>query len=82
MADAKGATERFKAGEIGGLVPAMVEASDADATTGEIMGVLKDHLGGVRRTEPAGSVEDAGPSGCTQYDLNKGPRGWTNALFE
>jgi methylmalonyl-CoA mutase N-terminal domain/subunit len=45
MAEANRATERFKAGEVGGLVPAMVEASDADATTGEIMGVLKHHLG-------------------------------------
>jgi methylmalonyl-CoA mutase N-terminal domain/subunit len=45
MAEANRVTERFKAGEVGGLVPAMVEASDADATTGEIMGVLKQHLG-------------------------------------
>lgn len=45
MAEVHRATERFKAGEIGGLVPAMVEASDADATTGELMGVLKQHLG-------------------------------------
>lgn len=45
MAEIHRATERFKAGEIGGLVPAMVEASDADATTGELMGVLKQHLG-------------------------------------
>ncbi len=45
MAEVNRATERFKAGEIGGLVPAMVEASDADATTGELMGVLKQHVG-------------------------------------
>jgi methylmalonyl-CoA mutase N-terminal domain/subunit len=45
MAEVNRATERFKAGEIGGLVPAMLEASDADATTGELMGVLKQHLG-------------------------------------
>jgi methylmalonyl-CoA mutase, N-terminal domain len=45
MAEVNRATERFKAREIGGLVPAMLEASDADATTGELMGVLKQHLG-------------------------------------
>ena len=39
------AAERFAGGEIGGLMPAMIEASDADATTGELMGVLKKHLG-------------------------------------
>lgn len=45
MAGVHEATKRFMAGEVGGLVPAMVEASDADATTGELMGVLKQHLG-------------------------------------
>ena len=45
MAEVDRAVQRFMAGEIGGLVPAMVEASDADATTGELMGVLKKHLG-------------------------------------
>jgi methylmalonyl-CoA mutase N-terminal domain/subunit len=45
MAEVHQATERFKAGEVGGLIPAMVEASDADATTGELMAVLKQHLG-------------------------------------
>ena len=45
MAEVHRATERFKAGEVGGLIPAMVEASDADATTGELMAVLKQHLG-------------------------------------
>ena len=45
MADVHRAAERFKAGEVGGLLPAMVEASDADATTGELMAVLKEHLG-------------------------------------
>lgn len=45
MAEVNRATERFKAGESGALIPAMIEASDADATTGELMGVLKQHLG-------------------------------------
>ncbi|MCZ2111160.1 MAG: acyl-CoA mutase large subunit family protein, partial [Dehalococcoidia bacterium] len=45
MADLEQATVRFKGGEIGVLLPAMIEASDADATTGELMGVLKKHLG-------------------------------------
>ncbi|MFO1304510.1 MAG: acyl-CoA mutase large subunit family protein [Burkholderiales bacterium] len=45
MAEVHAATERFKAGAVGQLMPAMVEASDADATTGELMGVLKQHLG-------------------------------------
>ena len=45
MAEVHRAIERFKAGEAGGLIPAMVEASDADATTGELMGALKQHLG-------------------------------------
>ncbi len=39
------AAKRCAAGEIGGLMPAMIEASDADATTGELMGALKKHLG-------------------------------------
>ncbi len=39
------AARRFAAGEIGVLMPAMIEASDADATTGELMDVLKRHLG-------------------------------------
>ena len=45
MAEVDRAAARFKAGEIGVLLPAMIEASDADATTGELMGVLKKHLG-------------------------------------
>ena len=45
MAEVHRATERFKAGTAGELIPAMVEASDADATTGELMAVLKQHLG-------------------------------------
>lgn len=45
MNEVRRATERFKNGEMGGLIPAMVEASDADATTGELMGVLKEYLG-------------------------------------
>lgn len=45
MAQLEQAAERFKAGEIGVLMPAMIEASDADATTGELMAVLKKHLG-------------------------------------
>jgi methylmalonyl-CoA mutase N-terminal domain/subunit len=45
MATLDAAAERFAAGEIGGLIPAMIEASDTDATTGELMGVLKKHLG-------------------------------------
>lgn len=45
MADLDRAAERFKAGEVNCLFPAMIEASDADATTGELMGVLKRHLG-------------------------------------
>lgn len=45
MAELNRAAERFKAGEVGRLFPAMIEASDADATTGELMGVLKGHLG-------------------------------------
>jgi methylmalonyl-CoA mutase, N-terminal domain len=45
MAEVHRAAERFKAGEIGVLMPAMIEASDADATTGELMAVLKKHLG-------------------------------------
>ncbi|MGH8250037.1 MAG: acyl-CoA mutase large subunit family protein [Steroidobacteraceae bacterium] len=39
------AAQRFAGGEIGVLIPAMIEASDADATTGELMGLLKRHLG-------------------------------------
>jgi methylmalonyl-CoA mutase N-terminal domain/subunit len=45
MAALDTAASRFAGGEIGRLVPAMIEASDADATTGELMGVLKKHLG-------------------------------------
>lgn len=45
MAELDRAATRFKAGEVGVLFPAMIEASDADATTGELMGVLKRHLG-------------------------------------
>jgi len=45
MADLEQAAARFKNGQIGELLPAMIEASDADATTGELMGVLKRHLG-------------------------------------
>ena len=39
------AAQRFARGEVGVLMPSMIEASDADATTGELMGVLKKHLG-------------------------------------
>ncbi len=39
------AAKRCAGSEIGGLMPAMIEASDADATTGELMGALKKHLG-------------------------------------
>lgn len=39
------AAKRCAGSEIGGLIPAMIEASDADATTGELMGALKKHLG-------------------------------------
>jgi methylmalonyl-CoA mutase N-terminal domain/subunit len=45
MAALDAAAGRCAAGEIGGLIPAMIEASDADATTGELMGALKKHLG-------------------------------------
>ncbi|MCC6867830.1 MAG: acyl-CoA mutase large subunit family protein [Burkholderiales bacterium] len=45
MAQLEEATIRFNTGEIGVLLPAMIDASDADATTGELMGVLKKHLG-------------------------------------
>jgi len=45
MAALDAAARRCADGEIGGLMPAMIEASDADATTGELMGALKKHLG-------------------------------------
>jgi methylmalonyl-CoA mutase N-terminal domain/subunit len=45
MADLDAAAQRLRDGEYGVLMPAMVEAADADATTGELMGVLKKHLG-------------------------------------
>lgn len=45
MTGVRAAAERLAQGEIGGLIPAMVEASAADATTGELMGVLKQALG-------------------------------------
>jgi methylmalonyl-CoA mutase N-terminal domain/subunit len=45
MAALDAAAGRFAGGEVGVLLPAMIEASDADATTGELMGVLKKHLG-------------------------------------
>ncbi len=45
MTELDQAAKRFKAGEVGLLFPAMIEASDADATTGELMGVLKRNLG-------------------------------------
>jgi len=45
MADLDRAAQRLRDGEYGVLMPAMVEAADADATTGELMGVLKKHLG-------------------------------------
>jgi methylmalonyl-CoA mutase N-terminal domain/subunit len=45
MAALDAAAKRCADGEIGGLMPAMIEASDADATTGELMGALKKHLG-------------------------------------
>lgn len=45
MADLEAAVQRMRSGEYGVLMPAMIEAADADATTGELMGVLKKHLG-------------------------------------
>jgi methylmalonyl-CoA mutase N-terminal domain/subunit len=45
MADLEVAAKRMSAGEIGVLMPAMIEAADADATTGELMAVLKKRLG-------------------------------------
>jgi methylmalonyl-CoA mutase N-terminal domain/subunit len=45
MADLEDAARRMAAGEVGVLMPAMIEAADADATTGELMAVLKKHLG-------------------------------------
>lgn len=45
MADLEVAAKRMAAGEVGVLMPAMIEAADADATTGELMAVLKKHLG-------------------------------------
>ncbi len=45
MADLDAAAQRLRDGEYGVLMPAMIEAADADATTGELMGVLKKHLG-------------------------------------
>ncbi|MCZ7563285.1 MAG: acyl-CoA mutase large subunit family protein [Burkholderiales bacterium] len=45
MAALDDAAQRFCGGEIGVLMPAMIEAADADATTGELMGVLKKRVG-------------------------------------
>ena len=45
MAQLDAAAARMARGEVGVLMPAMIEAADADATTGELMGVLKKHLG-------------------------------------
>jgi methylmalonyl-CoA mutase cobalamin-binding domain/chain len=45
MAELDAAARRMANGEIGVLMPAMIEAADADATTGELMAVLKKHLG-------------------------------------
>ncbi len=45
MAALDNAAARMAAGEVGVLMPAMIEAADADATTGELMAVLKKHLG-------------------------------------
>ena len=45
MAALRAAARRFSDGERGGLMPAMIEASDADATTGELMGALKEAVG-------------------------------------
>jgi len=45
MAGLRAAAKRFSGGERGVLMPAMIEASDAGATTGELMGVLKESVG-------------------------------------
>jgi methylmalonyl-CoA mutase N-terminal domain/subunit len=45
MAALRDAAKRFAGGERGLLMPAMIDASDADATTGELMGVLKEAVG-------------------------------------
>ncbi len=45
MATLRAAAKRFAAGEHGLLLPAMIDASDAEATTGELMGVLKEAVG-------------------------------------
>jgi methylmalonyl-CoA mutase N-terminal domain/subunit len=45
MAALDAAAQRLRDGEYGALMPAMIEAADADATTGELMGVLKKHFG-------------------------------------
>jgi len=45
MTALRAAAKRSSGGERGLLMPAMIDASDADATTGELMGVLKEAVG-------------------------------------
>jgi methylmalonyl-CoA mutase N-terminal domain/subunit len=45
LAELKKAAQRAEAGEIGVLMPAVVESAKANATLGEMMDVLKEVFG-------------------------------------